>query len=229
VRFLDVNGPFAATALSGLVLLAWLAAQLLGAVVYVGAAAAVTGEPVEALAAALEANGDALCALAAFAGLVAALTVRLLKRPIGSWSFGLRPALLGVSVTAAFLVAASLVGGALGRPEAPAYVLELYRSSSLPLFALAVVVAAPLWEELVFRGLLFEGWARVHPALAVVVGSLAWSIIHVQYDLYDVSVLLLYGLLLGALRWRTGSIGLPVLLHAAFNTVALVELMLVVG
>jgi hypothetical protein len=58
---------------------------------------------------------------------------------------------------------------------------------------------------------------------AIVVTSLAFAVIHLQYDWYGRATILAVGLFLGVVRWRTKSVALPILLHAVMNAVATVQ------
>jgi hypothetical protein len=56
---------------------------------------------------------------------------------------------------------------------------------------------------------------------AVVITSALWTAIHFQYDLYVMGNIFLLGLLIGAARLKTGSIGVPYAMHAVNNLMAL--------
>jgi uncharacterized protein len=88
----------------------------------------------------------------------------------------------------------------------------------VPMFAAAILVA-PAGEEIMFRGFLFRGWARSERSVwpAVVVISLLWAGLHLQYDWTGMLQIFLIGLFLGWMRWRSGSVLLTFLLHALFN------------
>jgi membrane protease YdiL (CAAX protease family) len=88
----------------------------------------------------------------------------------------------------------------------------------IPMFAAAILVA-PAGEEIMFRGFLFRGWARSERSAwpAVVVISLLWAGLHIQYDWTGMLQIFLIGLFLGWMRWRSGSVLLTFLLHALFN------------
>jgi hypothetical protein len=101
--------------------------------------------------------------------------------------------------------------------------LDIYRTAStagwLPWLLLAVVVVAPIGEETLFRGFLFRGWQR-SPRDAwpvIVTTALLWALLHVQYDLYLIAQVFVYGLMLGWFRWRSGSTILVILLHGLMN------------
>jgi HAD superfamily hydrolase (TIGR01509 family) len=114
----------------------------------------------------------------------------------------------------------------LHRPLVPEVMVRMYQSAGIPLLLwLAVVVAAPLGEEALFRGFLFKGilHSQLGGAGAVVLTALIWAAIHVQYDLYGMANVFVAGLLLGYARLRTDSIYPGVLMHALMNLIATIE------
>jgi CAAX protease family protein len=87
---------------------------------------------------------------------------------------------------------------------------------------LAVVVAVPLFEEVFFRGFLLAGFAAsfMRPIGAVLVTTALWAGLHFQYDAAGIAVVFCFGLLLGAARLRTGSLIVPLSIHALENFLA---------
>ena len=113
--------------------------------------------------------------------------------------------------------------------------LEIYRSAraggSLIWLWLAIVVVGPIGEELLFRGFMFRGFVLA-PRDAIpyiVLISLIWSLIHTQYDWFVIAEIFVFGLLLGSVRWSTGSTTLTILLHALNNLEGWIETELVLG
>lgn len=87
--------------------------------------------------------------------------------------------------------------------------------------ALAVVVAAPLSEELLFRGALLRGMTRVHSrSIAWLVSALLFGVSHAAL-ITSVLPATVAGLVLGALTLRHGSIVPSIALHAAVNATPL--------
>ena len=53
--------------------------------------------------------------------------------------------------------------------------------------------------------------------------SALWAVIHTQYDWYGIFQIFLIGLLLGWVRWRSGSTLLTIVLHALINAWATLQ------
>jgi uncharacterized protein len=124
---------------------------------------------------------------------------------------------------------------ALGRDLVPAFQLEIHRTASaagtLPLLWLALVVAAPIGEELLFRGFLFRGLVQGPrdslPGILVI--ALIWSLLHIQYDWFGASLVLALGVMFGYVRLYSGSTTLVILLHMLLNAESVVETVIVLG
>jgi uncharacterized protein len=100
------------------------------------------------------------------------------------------------------------------------------------LIALATVILAPFVEELFFRGLVFKGLARLMTpvragatrargagvVLAVVVDGLLFGLAHGEW--VQLAGLALFGMVLAAVSYRTGRLGMNMVSHATFNLVA---------
>lgn len=88
----------------------------------------------------------------------------------------------------------------------------------------AVVIMAPLFEEVFFRGFMYKGlensWLGTFGT--VFITSFVWAIIHVQYDLFFMGVIFSTGLLLGYARQVTKSLWIPISMHALNNGLAIV-------
>jgi uncharacterized protein len=94
------------------------------------------------------------------------------------------------------------------------------------LFALAlpgVVLAAPLTEELIFRGAIFSALASspVGRIGAVIITSAAWALIHLTAAPWlFVGIIFIMGLVLGTLLLRFGSLWVTIACHTAWNTIS---------
>lgn len=236
-------GPWETAGWSALVFLLYSLVQMAG-FAGVGAALGSAAGPLDdrSLAAAVEAHlglvlwiGLAIAVpvgTAAVALLVAWRRPPSLMRALGLVRPRRRPALLWTAAALGAVLALDLMSAWLGRPVVPDFMARAYPTAgSVVALWLAVVVAAPVFEELLFRGFLLPGLAasRLGGAGAVAVTALAWAVIHLQYDLYDMTAIFVLGLLFGAARLATGSTLLTLLMHATINLAAMVEASLVLG
>ena len=106
--------------------------------------------------------------------------------------------------------------------------VDVYKTAYFtPLLWFAFVIVGPLMEEIVFRGFMFKGieHSKMGPAGAVIITSLVWSFIHIQYDVYGMVNLFLGGLLLGFARTKSNSIYPPVIMHILQNIIATIEVL----
>jgi membrane protease YdiL (CAAX protease family) len=126
----------------------------------------------------------------------------------------------------ALLMAMDAVSTAIGRPIVSPFMEDAYASAASPLLLfLAFVIAAPLCEELLFRGFLFGGLRACGTGVwvAVAVVSLVFASIHTQYDWYDGTAVLLIGLVLVAVRVHSGSLIPSIFMHGLTNTIAFTQ------
>ena len=137
--------------------------------------------------------------------------------------------LFGVACLVALLIGFDLLTVLLGREVVPTFMVEAYKSArnggSLVVFFVAVVIVAPVGEEIAFRGFLFRGLAASWLGVsgATIATSAAWAAMHVQYDAYTLSQIFLIGLLLGWIRWASGSTLLTIVLHMLANLTACIQ------
>jgi uncharacterized protein len=107
--------------------------------------------------------------------------------------------------------------------------VKAYSSLASPwILWLALLVAAPLFEELFFRGFLIKGLSAsaLRWYAAVIISSVMWAAIHIQYDLYGMATILVLGFILGTARIKSGSTILTMLLHSLTNLVATGEVII---
>ena len=112
------------------------------------------------------------------------------------------------------------------------FVDPLYQSvSSVWLLVFAMVVVAPIYEEVVFRGLLWSAIAEQFTAssysshhgaiVASIVTSVIFAVIHVQYGIYEISTIAVLALIFCYARVKSGSLSLPIVLHIINNGAAM--------
>jgi CAAX protease family protein len=101
--------------------------------------------------------------------------------------------------------------------------------------AIATVVFAPAMEELFFRGLLLKALVRILTplraagrartagvVLAVILDGLLFGLAHGEW--VQLAGLALFGIILAAISYRTGRLGMNMVAHSAFNLVAIISI-----
>jgi uncharacterized protein len=93
---------------------------------------------------------------------------------------------------------------------------------AVPVQVLLIVVAAPISEEVCFRGMLFGGLRERLPRLgAALISGLIFGGLHALTGVSAVPPLIVFGFLLALLYEKTGSVVPGILLHMLNNCVAL--------
>lgn len=86
---------------------------------------------------------------------------------------------------------------------------------------LGVLIAAPLFEEVIFRGLIWRavefGKGRLATVLTIIVTAAAFALFHSQSNLGQLALLGTVGIILGVARAVSGGLALPIALHIAMN------------
>ena len=96
-----------------------------------------------------------------------------------------------------------------------------------PIFWIATVVFAPVFEESLFRGFLFVGLrkSRVGPVWTVVITSVTFATLHLlQYDFFSLTIILALGLAFGLVRLFSKSLWTTIVMHSAWNLMTMISL-----
>lgn len=141
---------------------------------------------------------------------------------------------LGIGVVALFVLvmAWDTLSRATGREVEPGFMGDVLKTAradgALPLLLVAFCVAAPVTEEFFARGFLFRGWSESFLRVpgAIVLSSLVWTGLHLQYNWYFLGEVFSIGLLLGYLRYRSNSTWLTIILHGLNNLAAVMQTIL---
>ena len=93
---------------------------------------------------------------------------------------------------------------------------------AVPVQVLLIVIAAPISEEVCFRGMLFGGLRERLPRIgAALLSGVIFGGLHALTGVSAVPPLIVFGFLLALLYEKTGSIVPGILLHMLNNSVAL--------
>tara|TARA_Y100001970_G_scaffold81737_1_gene103534 strand:- start:14401 stop:15135 length:735 start_codon:yes stop_codon:yes gene_type:complete len=87
---------------------------------------------------------------------------------------------------------------------------------------MSVVIFAPIVEEFLFRGFLFEQLKDSFFGIrgSILVSSFLWTSLHLQYEWKILIFLFFFGLFLGYVRWKKDSLMLVIFLHFINNLIA---------
>lgn len=85
---------------------------------------------------------------------------------------------------------------------------------------LGTIVVAPIYEEIVFRGIILKGMAKkINPTIAILVSAFLFSLVHMNIP-KGINAFLL-GIVIGVIYLRRGSIYLSIFAHFINNIMAL--------
>jgi uncharacterized protein len=136
-------------------------------------------------------------------------------------TLGLGVALLAVSYGLTWAYSTYVIPGVDMQGEIKALLAALPKT---PIYFLlqfvAVAIAAPIVEELLFRGYLQTALTnRFSPMIAILLASFLFALVHFQP--YAIPALMLIGLTFGYLYHRTGSLKVNIALHVVNNALAI--------
>jgi len=145
----------------------------------------------------------------------------LALKPVSAWK------MIGwMAILILFSLISGIVASYLEQDIVTDFTRNLYQNAgNVYLLAVAIVLAAPLFEELFFRGFMFFGVSRSRLGMvgAILVTALIWTVIHDQYNWYVRGNIFVIGILFGIARYKSGSILPPLAMHMLMNALALVE------
>lgn len=87
-----------------------------------------------------------------------------------------------------------------------------------------IALIAPIFEEIIFRGIFFYQLEQtsLSPSSIIIITSIIFTIVHVQYDQIEVYILVfISSCLLGGIRQLTGNLWYCIIGHITMNTLAL--------
>lgn len=136
---------------------------------------------------------------------------------------------IGIASLVALMMVWEVISHLAGRESSPGFMMDVLKTAradgALWLLVIAFCVVAPVTEEFFARGFLYRGWSEsfLHPAGAILLSSAVWTMMHMQYNWFFLAQVFSIGLLLGYLRYRSGSTWLTVVLHGFNNLAATIQ------
>lgn len=225
---------FWGTAVWGLLIFVAMFLGQVGAILYL---AWDRGDPLDLMSIQRVGREPAALALSVTMGLPATLAAVWLAIRIKKASFvdylalhwpSWKQMLFGAIGLVLIVVAWETMSRSLGREATPGFMTDLLKSGrdkgAAVMLLFAFSVAAPMSEEVLARGFLFRGWSASFLRVpgAIILSSLVWTVVHLQYDMYFLAEVFSIGLWFGYMRYRANSLWLTIALHALNNLTAVV-------
>ena len=189
----------------------------------------------------LDSDGALLAAQAIFDGLLLCVAVGVASdwkfrplagplRLLGLRPFRLKAIWIMLATLVAYYIAAGLFASLVLKPDQEDIGGELgVGNPSIVIAVLAVVMIvglAPIAEELFFRGVALNAWAREYGVRrAIVLSALLFALIHASLAAF-VPIFVL-GLALAVIYRRSGNLASSIALHATFNGISVLLALLV--
>jgi membrane protease YdiL (CAAX protease family) len=104
----------------------------------------------------------------------------------------------------------------------PDFIVQAFEEMAISpiLMILSVLIIAPIYEEVIFRGIILKGMVRkMNPTLAIVISSLFFAILHLNIP-QGINAFLL-ALVIGSIYLNTRSIYLSIFAHFVNNSVGI--------
>jgi membrane protease YdiL (CAAX protease family) len=173
----------------------------------------------------------ATCAAAVICIGLVIIFIKIRKRAPAAEYLGLRhitkkTILVLLAIALGLIILSDSLSFILGRPLNPQSMVNTYNTSIWPaLLWVSIIIFAPAFEETLFRGFLFEGFRQSWLGVVgtIVLLSLVWSLLHLQYGAYEITTIFVLGLILGIVRFKTGSLWSTLLMHSFTNFIAMLE------
>jgi uncharacterized protein len=140
-----------------------------------------------------------------------------------------RALLIGVVILLAYLLLTETIYYMAGRDPIGDFMRDTYASThNLPFLWFTIIITAPIFEEVLFRGFVYAGLRQSWLGYSgtILFTAICFAIVHMQYAVPEMFVVLGLGLLLGVARWRTGSVYLPIAIHSVNNLAATLQIAL---
>lgn len=142
------------------------------------------------------------------------------RRPLAALGAGLRWGVLAWLLASSLGVLVTIVLELLGLPVQPGLAAQQAVAILDPwLVIVAIVIVAPVAEEIFFRGVAFNAWLRERGTRFAFIGSsLLFAVVHLSLVAF-VPIFVL-GLALAWVYRRTGSLLAPIAMHATVNGIS---------
>jgi len=152
--------------------------------------------------------------------------IRKRKTGIAGYKFGLTPfKIIGLSVIAIVALDLGLVLPIITLIPTNEFVdkvfLKFINEDSLLISSIIFVIAAPILEEFIFRGIILDGLLkRYSPLKSIIFSSILFGIIHLNP--WQFVSAFSFGIIAGWVYYKTANLTLPILMHFATNLFSII-------
>ncbi len=96
---------------------------------------------------------------------------------------------------------------------------------------LAMVIGAPLSEEMMFRGFLLSAFSKTRIGYwgAAIIVSAMWALLHAGYSIVALSAIFTLGMIMALVLKRTGSLWMTIAIHIVWNSIAAYGIVHLIG
>lgn len=232
-------GPWATAGLGVVILIISLVVQVFAAIVFTSAGILTGG--LEDISYILDSLGLLIAVLTIISNLICVGLILVIIKALDKASIaeylGLRRVsgktiMLSIAITLGVVGLAKVLDYIPGYSPDTGFMDTIYHTSVYPVVLwIALVIFAPVFEEIFFRGFLFAGFrqSRIGIIGTILLTALLWSSLHIQYDFYGIAYIFITGIVIGLVRYKTDSLWGPLLIHSLMNLLAIVEMELIMN
>lgn len=146
---------------------------------------------------------------------------------LGLIPLSIKTLMLLLLIPLGLMITLAILSNYIVKIDSPNFMADAYANSVWPaLFWIAVVIFAPAFEEALFRGFAIAGLRQspIGTKGAIVLTSLFWALLHLQYSWFGMTTILIIGVVLGSVRIKTGSLWGPLMIHSIWNLLQMLAL-----
>jgi Predicted metal-dependent membrane protease len=148
------------------------------------------------------------------------------KTGVSEYNFGPGSARIMVLVSIAVIaLQTGIITPLTGMVPMPEFMKNIFREvSGRNIFSfLTLVIAAPIFEELIFRGIILDGLLKKYsPTRSIVISSILFAVVHLNPWQFIAAFVI--GIFSGWVYYKTSNLTLSILIHAVNNLMAFISM-----
>jgi membrane protease YdiL (CAAX protease family) len=152
-----------------------------------------------------------------------------IKQYIGLKKVSIKTVFMWLAVFFLLIASTNTISYFMENPIVPEYVVQMFQTiKSTPWLILGIVIAAPIYEELFFRGFLYSSFISmgVPVWIVIIITAFIFAALHNQYEMYIKCYIFSQGVFLGFARDKSGSVILTIIIHSFISSIAIAQIIL---